>query len=1563
MKTTTPLGTGLGTLLLLATTGLFLGLSCTSGLDGADANTVGPSEAIEATNGRFSFDPCIALTDPITEIEIAGGVFPITTGSRERPVAFVAFVTQSELEDADDGTTDTNNVDDVFVAAVDCDSVDPRAFVHSIAGSMRHTRCVTCHQMNIDLVQDPAAMAPTAFATQSHIDGGKGLPPLNEFSAQTCKNCHFDDWLSPGPTFDLRTATTRNLFLRAQVPPGGMTEHFKTDPRVIWALDNGATPFGGAADDDHDGVDEPEDRDGVRRHVPGGKLAFFEAVDALQETADPDTGELVFSSAEDAVQDIVLVSRRFGVNTAANGASSSPSLVWVPEPGFLFDPDDPMTAGLAGRIQVAFQSDATNMVGGGANGLTDVFRVTIDVMVAADGSIDLVRDGGSDLLVSEAAGGGDASGNSTDPDVGADGQRIAFVSEAFDLVAGLPTKCRPEVFLWDEFAGTALVSHALGMPLQPGDEGAIHPDLSEDGLAVSFESDASDLVAGDTNGTRDVFYALWPALQVERASVPDGGGEFAGHATHGSISHVAGDVRVAFAVQDTALPQVVAVLCPDEVVVLQAVRDTHMRQTEPTTNFGLIDLYVGATGASGFGFTRSLLAFDTSGIPAGATINSATLSMVVNMVPSAGPDCGSGLSNNVGLHRLTADWNENQATWNQRMTGINWSAGGAVGNFAPVASASTLLTGTGGYMWSSAQLAADVQSWVDAGSNFGWLVNGSATQCTIKRIDSREDAGVPTLVVDYTPPLRQPAPRSAAPGVCEVYVRDVSSAITLNLNQALTPEGAVLAREIDVDGTPLAANGTNPVISPNGKAILFESMAQNLDVVRALDENREMDVVLVDLMQFESLGLVLPYTLSVTASGGSANGPSHTPRLGSFTPPTDAFPLGLALFGTQATNLGDSDPGDLDGNGLIEGAESNFMLSFLREGGGVIADFEAEPARQGMGRTVRFESRSSGAPSSFQWDFGDGTPPSSKRSPAHAYATPGLYTVTLTASGARGTDDRTRIEYVHVLDAVTASFTTTKDASLAPAQDEAGFVDVPFTDPVVGAIDDSDASSVLRLDLDSGASTEFPDEFRWTLRRVNAAGNPLGSGTVVSKEADPQDVPIDRVGLYDLTLEATGPGGAGTATQRIEVYQKVDASFTSAPAGSPIRGAAPLAVQFTDTSTGDQLDAGAHFWDFDDGGTSILADPMHSFAEGIFFVTLDVQGKGTDSDTTSVMPVIADGVITSAFSVDPRPADSLGGILAGEAIGFGGSALVDFTNLSANQANDPLFYSWSFGVGVTGQETVANPEGIIYNANAENVANYSVTLIASKTNPAPLNCLGQPAGTCAQSDGTVRVYPRPNPTVNDPGASFKSSPLRPPHTLMLSGTVLGDGVGTSPTYRWLRSEPNGVGATIEFATGLNVPYEFESPGQYELVLEVTTNAPGGTRQTVQSAPRTVTVDASTLTEWLAQAVQAPGAACMNCHKGANPPAGLRWDGTVQETFERIVSDAMGNPIFSNNCNNARRLIEPGDPANSVVYNVLLNPTGPLCPINMRINLPGSEADKDSHVDVLASWIFDNAPNN
>jgi hypothetical protein len=167
---------------------------------------------------------------------------------------------------------------------------------------------------------------------------------------------------------------------------------------------------------------------------------------------------------------------------------------------------------------------------------------------------------------------------------------------------------------------------------------------------------------------------------------------------------------------------------------------------------------------------RGVLAFDVAGtIPPGSTITAASLSMNMSMTPAG--------ALTVELHKLLADWGEgtshapmgegdgapatpNDATWRHRFfDSVFWTTQG--GDFSATVSASQSVGGTGHYTWSSAQMVADVQLWLDdPASNFGWLVSGDETAiATSKRFDTRESASPPILTIEFIPPRVAPSPR------------------------------------------------------------------------------------------------------------------------------------------------------------------------------------------------------------------------------------------------------------------------------------------------------------------------------------------------------------------------------------------------------------------------------------------------------------------------------------------------------------------------------------------------------------------------------------------------------------------------------------------------------------------------------------------------------------------------------------------------------------------------------------------------------------------------------------
>ena len=212
-----------------------------------------------------------------------------------------------------------------------------------------------------------------------------------------------------------------------------------------------------------------------------GDLVAFDSAARNLVTPDPGGARQVYSRAIPS-GGVELVSQAPG-DEAGNGDSTHAAI---------------------GGGRVVFQSDASNLVAGDANGVRDVF--------ARVGRAPVVR-------VSVATGGGEANGPSGDADVSADGRYVAFVSSASNLVAD-DTNGVPDVFVRDlrENVTRRVSQNSSG---EQADLPSAAPAISPDGGFVSFASSARNLTEGGGNGVPDVYLANLATGEIERISVND----------------------------------------------------------------------------------------------------------------------------------------------------------------------------------------------------------------------------------------------------------------------------------------------------------------------------------------------------------------------------------------------------------------------------------------------------------------------------------------------------------------------------------------------------------------------------------------------------------------------------------------------------------------------------------------------------------------------------------------------------------------------------------------------------------------------------------------------------------------------------------------------------------------------------------------------------------------------------------------------------------------------------------------------------------------------------------
>jgi hypothetical protein len=169
---------------------------------------------------------------------------------------------------------------------------------------------------------------------------------------------------------------------------------------------------------------------------------------------------------------------------------------------------------------VAFDSYARNLVAGDTNGNKDVFVHD--------------RRTGETSRISVASDGAQANGMSAGVSMSADGRFVVFDSTADNLVVG-DTNETWDIFVHDRQTGeTTRIS--LASDGSQANANSFLNSISADGRYVTFESYASNLVVGDTNGVEDIFVHDRQTGETSRISLASDGTQANSNSYLGSIS-------------------------------------------------------------------------------------------------------------------------------------------------------------------------------------------------------------------------------------------------------------------------------------------------------------------------------------------------------------------------------------------------------------------------------------------------------------------------------------------------------------------------------------------------------------------------------------------------------------------------------------------------------------------------------------------------------------------------------------------------------------------------------------------------------------------------------------------------------------------------------------------------------------------------------------------------------------------------------------------------------------------------------------------------------------------
>ncbi len=260
---------------------------------------------------------------------------------------------------------------------------------------------------------------------------------------------------------------------------------------------------------------------------------------------------------------------------------------------------------------------------------------------------------------------------------------------------------------------------------------------------------------------------------------------------------------------------------------------------------------------------------------------------------------------------------------------------------------------------------------------------------------------------------------------------------------------------------------------------------------------------------------------------------------------------------------------------------------------GGIAAFSGTPAVGPAPLTVSFSNNSTGDIASCLWEFGDLTTSNSCVDPTHLYANAGKYTVSLTVTDLDGANStETKVAYIFAGAAVTADFSGTPISGLAP-------LTVNFTN------------------LSGGDYDTCLWEF--------------GDGNSSSDCNDPDHSYVAQ-GVYTVSLSVSGVGGSNkkTLTSYITVNKAEAANFSA----TPLNGIAPLAVKFTNLSSGSYNSC---LWTFGDGNSSNNCnDPSHTYVTpGMYSVSLAIDGSGGPDSVTYTDLITVYEPVMANFNASP----------------------------------------------------------------------------------------------------------------------------------------------------------------------------------------------------------------------------------------------------------------------------------------------------------------------------------------
>ncbi len=338
----------------------------------------------------------------------------------------------------------------------------------------------------------------------------------------------------------------------------------------------------------------------------------------------------------------------------------------------------------------------------------------------------------------------------------------------------------------------------------------------------------------------------------------------------------------------------------------------------------------------------------------------------------------------------------------------------------------------------------------------------------------------------------------------------------------------------------------------------------------------------------------------------------------------------------------------------IDNLRPNMKIEFQNPNIPPVADFSANTTSTCSG-TISFTDLSANSPTSWLWDFGDGTT-STQQNPVHTYTATGVYTVTLTATNQYGSNTEVKNNYISVnlsgnIPIAPSCQPATQDGSLGFGITNVSFntINESTGDASEGYLDNVCSQTTVFaghtypitivhsqptthncrawIDYNNDGIFTADEMIIESTSALTTSGNVTISSTAVL------NTPLRMRVIADYDLNPMPTPCANPVYGQAEDYTVIVEQDTNPPSADFIADKFQTCdgeISFTDLSTNIP---NSWQWNFGDGTNSIQQNPTHTYtADGVYDVSLIVQNAfGADTLTqTAYVNVTLSNALTQA---------------------------------------------------------------------------------------------------------------------------------------------------------------------------------------------------------------------------------------------------------------------------------------------------------------------------------------------